>query len=257
MIAIDNINGNGGGVDLSNIYNNLKNLNSSVSNLESLTSYGNDISNLKSSVNDLSNSLSTLNGVYTANSFNNQAFNTTLNLNSDMFITGQFGLNSGSIDCSGGFWDLRELKPVSLSSITASNLSNLKMENLNLSSCNFNCSNKCYFDDCSLLKCGVDCDKCVLENCFVSGGNLDNRKFEFKFDSFFDTINFWNGGVLSFCNVDFSTSNFKFKMNSGNNSTTYRIYIMNCLINGTTANGTVFENMFSKEAGVNLQFAMF
>lgn len=288
MIAIDNINGNGGSVDLSNIYNNLKNLSSSISNLESLTSYGDDITilnlntqNLNSSINDLSqivvsnsanidllktsvftldyevsninSSLSTINGVYTANSFNNQAFNTTLNLNSDMFITGQFGLNSGSINCDGGIWDLKELKKTFIGSITAKSLSNLTMNNFNLSYCNFNFSNKCNFEDCNLTQCSITGNFINFDNCKLSKCLFNDRTIEFKNMTFFNTISFYNGGILSFCNVDFKPSDCIMSVYSGN----YRIYIVNCLYNGTTANADAFKNMIQNGNDAYREFAMF
>lgn len=288
MIAIDNINGNGGTVDLSVIYNKLKNLDSSISNLESLTSYGNEISNLNlntsilnSSINDLSqivvsnstnidilknsmvffesslsditDSLTTLNGVFTANSFNNQAFNTTLNLNSDMFFTGQFGLNSGSINCNGGIWDLRELRKHFASNITAKNLCNLTMDNFNLSYCDLSFSNKCCLEDCNLTQCSITGNFINLDNCKFSRCQFDDRTIEFKNISFLNTINFYNGGILSFCEVDFKPSEFIISMYSGN----YRIYIVNCLYNGTTANADAFKNMFQNGGGAYREYALF
>lgn len=157
MIAIDNINGNGGGVDLSNIYKQINNLNSSVQNLESLTTISNDIENLSSSVNDLSqiaasnsanidllktsmfiiesslsditDSLSTLTGgggLLTNSTFDYQAFNTTFNLSPNMYLTGNFDLNTASsLNGSYGVWNLSHLEKKMIKWLTVSNFSQM------------------------------------------------------------------------------------------------------------------------------------
>lgn len=263
---------------LSNLSSSVLNLNSSLSHmsqsfgealnnltdltsLRTLTSYGNEISNLNfntsilnDSINDLKtlSSLSTLNGVFTAQSFNNQAFNTTLNLNSDMFFTGQFGLNSGSIDCSGGIWDLKELKQTFLGSITANSLSKLNMENFDLSYCDLSCGGRCCFDDCNLTQCAITGRHAKFDNGIVKKCWFDCRTLDFNDVMIFsDTITLANGGNITFYNVNFSsTTNFKFDLPNGS----YHILFSNCSIDNYVVGSSYFSSMFIERFAAHLSY---
>lgn len=163
------------------------------------------------------------------------------------------------IDCG------RYIKSNTFSNITNMYVKNAKtFENntITVSHGNFeNCYiNSCYitatnanFNNCSFTSCGINPGFAQFENCFISKCAIDEGKQkEFKNVSFSNEISFFSSANLSFNNIDFSTTNFKFLMYRGK----FRIYIHNCLINGSTSQGQAFQNIFSNADSATFEFAM-